>query len=153
MKPMPFSRDRAKSSSSAASRTVLNSKLLSGSPCFVPVLISNISLSLSVKSVAFFVASFDVFGSDSVTVSCISIFQSVNSNLQLFNRELKNFFRLFNTSTNHLHRFQSHFCVLPALLHHIGRQLTVCYRIHRRQWQFLFLDVITSPFVIFSSLI
>ena len=42
---MPFSRHRIKSFSSAAFRTELNSKLLSGSPCFVRLFISNTSLS------------------------------------------------------------------------------------------------------------
>ena len=54
--PKPFSRQHFKSSSSAACRTVLNSKLLSGPPCFVLLFISNTSLSLSVKTVAFWSA-------------------------------------------------------------------------------------------------
>ena len=45
-----------------------------------------------------FVARFDVFGSDSVAVSCFSLLESVSGSLQLLYRELKNFFRLFNTS-------------------------------------------------------
>ena len=44
--PMPFSSQRMKSFSSAACRTVWNSKLLSRSPCFVTLFISNTSLSV-----------------------------------------------------------------------------------------------------------
>ena len=54
--PLPFSCHRFKWSVSAASNAVLNYNLFNGSPCFVPLFISNTSLSLSVETVAFWSA-------------------------------------------------------------------------------------------------
>ena len=94
--------------------------------------------------ICLFVACFDVFGSDSVAVSCFSLCQSVNGSLQLF-------CRLDFSSVPHRHfdllfHFLSHVCRFPTLLHFIGRQHTVCYRIHPKTSAIPCLDVMTSPF-------
>ena len=47
----------------------------------------------------FFVACFDVFGFDSVAVSCFAFFESVDGSLQLFNREFWNFSRFLHIGT------------------------------------------------------